>query len=496
MVIGRKARPIRVAVIGAGFGGVAAATYLMRNGFTDFRVYERATGAGGVWFQNTYPGAEVDTFSDWYSYKFKKYDWPKPHSPQQVLEGYINEAIDDLGMRDHFEFGVAVERIAWNEESASYRADLSNGHTEIFDVVVSAIGLFNTPNYPKWSQDLAFRGPAFHASRWDHKQDLAGKRVAVVGSGSTGAQIVTAIAETVGQLYVFQRDPTWVLQKNDEWYSEAERRRRRNGLRYTWGRLRHAYAEQRRFFSGKLLIEGSSKNKAESEAALAYIDRVFGDDPDLRKAVTPTHPFFAKRNIKADGYYETLLRENVTFVRSEVVDTSPSAVIDAEGRMYEVDVVVMATGYEAADYLKEIDVVGRGGRRLHDYWDSVGGPEAFLGMSVPGYPNFYMLYGPNTNIGQIVFDLETQSRYVVRNLRWMRRSGIRALEVRAGAHRRYNDWLQSRLKGTIWTTTTNYHKSSTGKLVVPFPIASSQYWAMTRLFRRLAHRAVDQRCRS
>jgi cation diffusion facilitator CzcD-associated flavoprotein CzcO len=206
--------------------------------------------------------------------------------------------------------------------------------------------------------------------------------------------------------------------------------------------------------------------------------------------VTPTHPFFAKRNIKADGYYETLRRENVTFVRSEVVDTTADAVVDAEGNRYQVDVVVMATGYQAANYLKGIEVVGQGGRSLHEHWERVGGPEAFLGMTVPGFPNFYMLYGPNTNIGQIVFDLETQSRYIVRNLKRMRRNGISALDVRASANRLYNDWLRSRLSGTIWVGTNNYHKSTTGKLVVPFPRAGIQYWAMTRLLRRVAHKAI------
>jgi cation diffusion facilitator CzcD-associated flavoprotein CzcO len=393
-------------------------------------------------------------------------------------------------MRGRFEFNSEVVRVAWNDASRTYSVELADGRSGEFNVVVSAVGLFNTPNYPKWSENISFRGPAFHASMWEHEHDLRGSRVAVVGAGSTGAQIVTAIAPEVGHLFVFQRDPTWVLQKNDVWYSAQERRRRRNRYVYQRGRLRHAYAEQKRFVSGELFVAGSKKNLAESAAAQAYIERALGDVPDLKEAVTPTHPFFAKRNIKADGYLETLRRDNVTFVRSEVVDTSQDAVIDASGRSYEVDVIIMATGYQAADYLHGIDVIGRSGLSLHQYWDSVGGPEAFLGMTVPRFPNFYMLYGPNTNVGAIVFDLETQSRYLVRDLKRMRRSGAKALEVRESANRLYNSWLQSRLSGTIWAGTKNYHKSTTGKLVVPFPRASIQYWAMTRLLRTIAHKAV------
>ena len=480
----------RVAIIGAGFGGVAAAAHLTMNGFTNFRVFERCPQAGGVWYQNTYPGAEVDTPSAWYSYKFKRFDWPQPHSGQAVLAAYINETIDNFGMRERFEFNIEVRRVIWDDTLQTYSVHLFDHRVEQFNIVISAIGLFNSPNYPCWKGLDKFNGPVFHSARWEHEHDLRGKRVAIVGAGSTGAQIVTELAPRVGHLLVIQRDPTWVLQKKNRFYSDEERRKRQKPWFYKWERLRFAYAEQKRFISGKLFLEGSSKNITEQRTAAKYIEIALGDYPELKEAVTPTHPFFGKRNIKADGYYETLRRDNVTFVRGQVTEVFENGLIDADRNSYEVDVIVMATGFEVPDFLKHIEVIGRRGKSLHEFWDGVGGAEAFLGLTVPGFPNFYMLYGPNTNMGQIVFNLETQSRYVVRDLKRMRRSGISAIEVKERVHRRYNDWLQSALSRTIWVNTSNYLKSAAGKLVVPFPRASIIYWALTRMLRRVSHQVV------
>ena len=473
----------RVAIIGAGFGGVAAAVYLGKAGFHDVTIYERTHGLGGVWHQNTYPGAEVDTFSDWYSYRFKHFDWPKPHAAQAVLEAYINETVDDYGLRERVVFGTSVIRATWDETRHLYDVELSDGRTEQFDVVISAVGLFNVPKYPEWPGLDTFAGPAFHASRYEHQHDFTGKRVAVVGAGSSGTQIVPELAGKVGHLVVFQRDPNWIAPKGDKDYTPEERARRQNPKVYRKARRGHWWAETKMLWQGRILREGTKENTAARQGLEAHIERILGDRPELKAAVMPDHPFFAKRPVKADGFYEALRRDDVTFRRSAVVEVTRDGLIDSTGEHFRLDAIVMATGYRVAEFLGEIEVVGESGLSIHDYWQQRGGAEAFLGMTVPGFPNFYMIYGPNTNMGQIVFNLETQARFIARTLRRMRRRRLTAVDTRQGAHRRFNDWLQRTLARTVWPEANNYLKDETsGKLVVPFPLPMMYYWAMTHLF--------------
>lgn len=487
----------RIAIIGAGFGGIAAAVYLTKAGFHDLTIFERTHGLGGVWHQNTYPGAEVDTYSDWYSYRFKHYDWPRPHSAQRDLEAYITETVEEYHLRDRVRFGTVVTRAVWDEARHRYDLTLADGSVEAFDIVISAVGLFNVPKYPEWPGLDTFRGPAFHASRYEHQHDLAGKRVAVVGAGSSGTQIAPALAPHVGHLYVFQRDPNWIAPKDNTDYTDTERTARRDPKVYRRARRGHWWAETKMLWQGRILREGTKENTAARKGVEAHIDSVLGDCPALKAAVMPDHPFFAKRPVRANGFYETLRRDNVSFRRAAVVRVTPDGLIDSTGEHTALDAIVMATGYRVAEFLGEIEVRGRDGRSIHDYWRDRNGPEAFLGMTVPGFPNFFMLYGPNTNMGQIVFNLETQARFVTRTLARMRRTRRTALDTRDWAHRRYNRWLQRALSTTVWPDANNYLKDEkSGKLVVPFPLPMMYYWAMTHLFGRVAMASLKRVKRS
>jgi cation diffusion facilitator CzcD-associated flavoprotein CzcO len=483
----------RVAVIGAGFGGIAAASYMVRSGFQDFVIFERSDGVGGVWRQNTYPGAEVDTFSDWYSYKFKSYDWPRPHSGQGVLVEYLEDTVKEYALHERLELGANVASVTWNDRCRQHTVTLADGRTERFDVVISAIGLFNIPNVPSWPGLDRFRGPVFHASRWEHEHDLAGKRVALVGAGSSGVQIAVELAKTAKHLYVIQRDPNWINPKNNRDYTEEERARRRVARNYRRDRLTHFRNETKLLRGGKVLRPGTKEDESARRMTEQYIDSILGDRPELKAAVMPNHAFFAKRPVKNDGFYEALLQDNVTFARAAVCAAYEDGLIDDQGREYPVDAVVLATGFRVPEFLEKIDVTGPGGASLHDFWAKRGGPEAFLGMTVPGFPNFYIMYGPNTNMGQIVFGLEAQARYIVRNLKRMRRSGVTALEVRPVAHRWYNRLLQHELRRTVWPDANNYLKAKTGKVVVPFPRPMVYYWALSRGLRRIATRRVTGR---
>jgi len=478
----------RVCVIGAGFGGVSLAVGLHKAGIDDFVVYEKASGVGGVWHHNTYPGAEVDTRSHWYSLSVKYFDWPRTHGSQQTLESYINAIVDDYGVRNRFRFETAVTTVTWREQEQNYRVELSDGSVEIFDVVAAAVGLFNVPRYPDWPGMADFAGPIFHSARWEHEHDLAGKRVALVGSGSSAIQITTRLAETAGSLTLFQRSPGWILPKGDRDYTAEEREAFSKRSTYRRERIRLVIAEHRRFSGGSATTPGTKKNLGAKAAAEDYIRTALKDRPDLQVAVTPDHPYMGKRPIQASGFYEALLRDTVTLVPSAVTEVTPKGVIDSEGRLHECDAIVIATGFRATDYLGEIELFGRDGREIHEQWQ--GEPDAFLGLTVPNYPNFYMLYGPNTNAGSITSMLEVQSAFIVRDVRRLARSRSGALEVRPFFHRTYNRWIQRRLAKTAFAQADNYYTTPSGKLVVPFPLAWIYYWSMGRLLRRVSSRRI------
>ncbi|WP_433504861.1 flavin-containing monooxygenase [Pseudonocardia halophobica] len=476
-------RTPRVAIIGAGFAGIAAAVKLSTAGIGSFTVFEKSDGVGGVWRDNTYPGAEVDTPSHWYSFSFRYFDWPRTHGRQADLSRYLNQVTDEFGVRPHIRFNTAVRSLTWVEDRHGYDVELEDGSVEEFDVVISAVGLFNVPRYPDWPGLDSFEGPLFHTARWEHQHDLSNAHVAIVGTGSTGAQLATALAPTVKHLTIFQRDPGWITPKGERDLSDSEREKLRDPRHYRRERRRSFLMEQARFWGGKQMQAGTKQNAAGQAVGENYIATTFKDREDLRAVVTPNHPFFGKRPVRATGFYETLLRDNVTFLPRAVDRVTPRGLVDVEGQEHEFDAIVLATGFRAAEYLGEIELRGRKGRTIHERWN--GTPDAFVGITVPEFPNFYMLYGPNTNMGTIVFNLETQADYAVRDIKRMRRTGVTAIETREVFHKAYNRWLQNALRKTVWTTTPSYYKTPSGKLVVPFPTAMVVYWALTRLGRRV-----------
>jgi cation diffusion facilitator CzcD-associated flavoprotein CzcO len=473
-------------VIGAGFGGIAMAVKLKRAGFNAFSVFERSDDLGGVWNENTYPGVEVDNFAHWYSFSFRSYDWSRTHPSQAEIKRYLDDTVDRFGIRPHIRLSTAVQSAEWDEGEQCYRLTLADGTMEAFDHLVSAVGLFNTPAYPRWPGIEDFTGECFHSARWRHDVDLTGRRVAVVGTGSTGVQIIDAIAPVVEHLTVFQREPGWLYSKGEHVFTPEERAQLSRPLRYRLERLRYFLREQQKGWGGKNLQPGTRQNQRAQAACERYIARIFEDRPDLAKAVTPTYPYGGKRQVLTSGFYKTLLMDHVTLVPSAVSSVTERAVIDDEGEAHEVDVLILATGFEAADYLSTLEVTGRGGRTLHSVWN--GDPMAFLGISVPGFPNFSMLYGPNTNQGNVIFGLETAANYTVRNLKRLRRSDATWIDVRPRAFGLYNRWLQWRLARSALATAKNYHKSSSGRLVLPFPTNMGWYWVFCRAFRIVANR--------
>jgi cation diffusion facilitator CzcD-associated flavoprotein CzcO len=470
---------ISVAIIGAGVGGIGAAVKLKKAGFEQVTIFERSSGPGGTWFDNHYPGAACDIASHLYSYSFKLHDWKRTHGSQQEILEYLDEVIEEYGLRPSFRFDTPVASVAWDEGAAEYELVTEAGEAQRFNVVIAALGQLNHPRHPDWPGLEDFQGPRFHTARWEHEHDLAGKRVAVVGTGSTAAQVVPAIAPEVGHLYLFQREPGWVVPKDSYTYDPRQRAKLRSSLAKRFERTRIYLRNELRIRA----LDPDSKAQATGRAdCIAYINSVI-EDPDLRAAVTPNYVFRCKRPVRSSDFYPTLLRENVTLVPRAVSRVTPTGIVDATGVEHEVDVIITATGFQPTNFLATLEVRGRDGRSIHDAW--AGEPEAFLGITYPGFPNFFMLYGPNTNSSttSLIFVLECQADYVVRTLRRMVRKRARAVDARPSFNAPYNRWIQKGLVDSAYNgACNNYYRTASGRIVTNWPYTSVLYWAMTKSF--------------
>jgi cation diffusion facilitator CzcD-associated flavoprotein CzcO len=478
-----------VVIIGAGFGGIGTAVKLKRSGLDNFVVLEQSGGVGGTWLDNRFPGSNVDIHSALYSFSFYPYDWSRTHADQAELLRYLDEVVDHYGVRPHIQLNTKVVSLRWNDAAHTYTVKLDGGAELIANVVVSAVGLFNVPKYPDWPGVEKFKGPRFHTARWEHGHDLAGKRVAVVGTGSTASQVVPAIAPVVDKLYLFQREPGWLVEKGDRVYQEEEReylrkpfrrRLRRYGIWLNWERTKDS------IFPGK-------HNEYFQRQSEEYLAKVFKDRPDLREALTPRYPFWGKRPLISSNFYPALLRPNVELIPRAVTSVTEDGVVDSSGTERKIDVLVLATGFQPSNYLATFEVWGRDGRSIHQVWN--GEPCAFVGAAVANFPNFYLLYGPNTNASPDALSyIERGQDYAVRAVRRMVCKGVTAIEVRKDMMDRYNDWLQQRLTTAVFQYTNNYYKASTGKNVTQFCHGGTVFWLLTRTLGRIP--TVERRLRA
>lgn len=471
-----------IAIIGGGLAGIAAAVRLRRAGIESFTVLDENAGPGGTWWVNSYPGCEVDVESSMYAFSFQRFPWTRTHPSRGELLAYIGRIIERFDLARHFRFGVRVAATRWSEADQRHILVTSTGDTLHADVVVTAVGFLSNPKIPVWPGIESFAGPLFHTSRWDHSVDLAGRRVAVIGVGSSGVQVVPAIAPVVRELLVFQREPGTVMPKRARDLTEQERLRNANPLRGRYLRWRAFIRYELSHVGAEVYRVGSKRAIAAEQRALAYVDSVLSGHDDLKKSVVPTYAFGGKRRVASDDFYATLLRDNVRLVPRAVVALDERGITDADGVHHDVDVIIAATGFHTADYLSTLTVTGRGGRELHEVWRD--GAFALLGLTVPGFPNFYMMYGPGTNGGgPITTMLEKQAAFIVRNIRTMRRRRLSALDVRPALVARYNRWLRGQLAGTAWEQAGNYMKGPSGRIVTQWPGAGTTYWLLTRLLR-------------
>ena len=320
----------RVVVVGAGFSGIALGVKLMRAGIHTYDVYEMSPRLGGTWLENTYPGCEVDVASHLYSYSFAHHDWTRTHARQGELLAYLERVADEFGVRPHVHCGTKVIDASWDDATHLWNVRLSTGETVQANIVVSAVGMLNQPKMPEWPGLERFRGPKFHTARWEHEHDLAGKTIAVVGTGSTAIQIVPALAPIAKRVIQFQREPGWVMQKGDRDLTPEERARFRTRLGRRRERLRLGWLIERNVWGGDIYRPGTKANTAREHYCRELIAKTFADRPELAAAVTPTYPYPGKRPIFHDAYYETLKRENVELVPRAVASITETGVVDVE----------------------------------------------------------------------------------------------------------------------------------------------------------------------
>jgi cation diffusion facilitator CzcD-associated flavoprotein CzcO len=470
-----RGRP-SVAVLGAGAGGLAMGVALKRAGF-DFTIFEKNDGIGGTWRDNTYPGAACDVPSHLYSFSFAPNPhWSRTYATQPEILAYLEECTDRFGLRPHIRTGVTIVSAQWVDEAQHWELTTATGQTHRADALVSGLGMLNVPFRPEIPGLDKFRGRVFHSSRWDHSKPLSGERVASIGTGASAIQYVPAIADDVAHLTVFQRTPIWVTPRFDREYTAEQRERfakvplaaKRHRWTIWWSYQRTSFQAADPFTQGQ------------TELARSYLARKV-EDPELRAVLTPDFPVGCKRPLTSRTWLPALTRPNVRVVTSPISHVTATGVVTSDGKRHPVDTIIFGTGFKATDYLTSVDIIGADGVSLQKRWAE--GAEAYLGLTVAGFPNFFMLYGPNTNgVNSILFMHEAQAHYVVRALRMMRRRRLTSIDVRPGVERAYNEKVQAGMAGTVWTAgCTNYYTVANGKNVTQLPYSAGEYWLRTRI---------------
>jgi cation diffusion facilitator CzcD-associated flavoprotein CzcO len=439
---------VRVAVVGSGFSGIGSAVSLKRQGIDDFVLLERASSVGGTWRDNTYPGCACDVPSHLYSFSFAPNpDWSHVFSRQPEIRAYLEEVTDEFGVRPHLHLDTDLVAGAWDDAAMLWRLETSRGPFTA-DVLISGCGGLVEPALPDVPGVEDFTGPAFHSARWDHEVDLTGKRVAVIGTGASAIQFVPAIQPGVEQLVLFQRTPPWIVPRRDREYPQKQKEllRKHPALQKT-ARLGQYWFRELSLLA--FTRDGRLRAVAEKEARKHLEAQV--PDEALRARLTPDYAIGCKRVLVSNDYLPAVSQPNVQLVTSGITRVTPTGVVDADGVEHEVDVIVYGTGFHVMDIPVAHRLTGRDGHTLAEEWAKTGA-EAHRGTTVAGFPNLFLLLGPNTALGHssVVFMIEAQIAYVMKALKALDSYRVRALEVRREAQDAYNAELHAQLDRTVW----------------------------------------------
>lgn len=461
----------RIVIIGAGFGGLGTAIELVRHGFTDVTVLEKADEIGGVWRDNTYPGAACDVPSNLYSWSFAANpDWQRRYSGQADILRYLSRVATQTGVRDLVRTGVEVTEAAYDDDTATWRVETSTGETLTADFVVAAVGQLSRPVVPDLPGRESFAGPAFHSARWDHDVDLTGKRVAVIGTGASAIQFVPGIQPVAGHVTVFQRSAPYVVPKPDIAYSRVRQRlyARAPGAQGFGRNLTWVLSEQLNKSLG-----GHGSMKRLMEAGWHLLLRAQVRDPDRRAKLKPDYPIGCKRLLFSNDWYPALVQPNVEVVTHGVVEILPEGVRSSDGTVHPVDVIIYGTGFAATEFLAPMKIQGAAGQSLDVAWAD--GARAFLGITVPGFPNLGLVYGPNTNLGgsSIINMLEAQSGFIRQLVEQVRDGG--SIAVRPDVEARFDDEVQRRLAESVWAGCASWYRDTDGRIATNWPGTVAEY---------------------
>jgi 4-hydroxyacetophenone monooxygenase len=492
-------RPFSAIVVGAGMSGIAAAHRLQQAGI-DVAVIEKNTDVGGTWLENSYPGCRVDIQNHMYSYSFaQKHDWPFYFSPRSVLQQYFRDCAEQFGVLPRVQFSTEVLRCTWDEAAQQWVVevrDASGGERTLrAEVLVSAVGQLNRPRFPDIEGRDSFAGSAFHSAQWDHDVDLSGKRVAVIGTGASACQFIPIVAEQAAELTVFQRTAPWLI--------PAERYRQPVADGFNW-LLGHVpfYAQWYRFWMFYRGAEGmlpaatvdpeyppteravSMMNDMMREMLQVWTDALTEGDPTLREQLTPNYPPLSKRFVVDDGSFALALRKpHVQLVTRGIDRIESNGVRTRDGVLHEFDVIIYGTGFQASRFLTPMQVIGRDGVDLHEQW--AGDARAYLGVVIPNFPNFFCLYGPNTNIvvnGSIIYFSECEVHYLTECVRLLLAEGLGSLDPRRDVHDAYNERIDAANKLRTWgfSGVNSWYKNEFGRTAQNWPFTVLEFWEQTR----------------
>ena len=489
----------RVVIIGAGMSGMLAAIRLKQAGIP-WTIVEKNADVAGTWFENTYPGCRVDNPNHMYSYSFEPFhDWPQHYSTQDVLLSYFRRVADKYDLRQNIRFSTKVESAEYDEAKSVWhvRVKKEDGSEESLEAnaVISAVGQLNQPRYPNLEGRDSFAGPSFHSARWDHSVDLKGKQVAVIGTGASAFQFVPEIAPDVEKLTVFQRTPPW-LGPTPNYHDDVP-----EGMKWL---LHHVpyYAQWYRFLLFWQMTDGiyeaakvdpawngpqtavSAANEELRNMLADYMSAQVADRPDLKDKVIPPYPPGGKRSVRDNGVWlSALKRDNVEVVTDPIERITPKGLVTKSGREVDVDVLIYGTGFHASHFLKTFRVRGRGDVELHEQWQ--GDARAYLGITAPNFPNFFMMYGPNTNIvvnGSIIFFSECETHYIMGCLKMLLDTGSAALECRKDVHDEFNRKIDAANEQMAWGVpqVSSWYKNDKGRVSQNWPFPLVDYWSETR----------------
>lgn len=470
-----------VVIVGSGYSGVCIAIKLKEAGINNFTILEKEDELGGTWYINTYPGAACDVQSHLYSFSFEPYDWTRTFPQQKELNVYIKHCISKYKLGPHAKVNSTVTSAVFNEQEGLWLVTTNNNEQFKTKFLVTGAGALNDPAYPDIKGMDTFEGTKFHSSIWDHKFDFKGKNVAVIGSGASAIQFVPELVPLVKNLFLFQRTPNWIMPKADRPFKSWERK-----LFTTMPLARKIYREG--LYWGKetrviAFVKFPSLLKLVSKPVEKELRKVI-KDPELQKAMIPDYTMGCKRILLANNYYPAIIKENVKVITDGINHVTKNSIVTKTGKEVNVDAIIYATGFKATKLLCTINIVGNGGKVLNDVWKE--NVEGYLGTTVAGFPNLFIMTGPNTGVGHtsMIHIIESQAKYVMDGIKYLLNKNIKSATLKEDVQKEFNDYVQTEMKNTVWQSggCVSWYQDDKGRNPILWPGFTYKFRKMTSKF--------------